>query len=308
MFFCTADSTLLMAGSWWVDEVGAAVREAVRGGRQATAVYLGAANGDVPEYFDLFRFGANRLGLADGDCVHARASSSAADLELVANGAALVLLAGGDPHAGLAAARACGMDAALRSAAEGGAVLVGISAGAIMLGTHAYHVPDEPSYALPSPALGLLPFVFGAHEEDADWASLLAALYALRITLERDVPPGLALPFGSAVGVHPDGTLRVAPLVKPPSHAVGTRPCPFLAASPSPAPAAAQPEAGAPAWRGGGRGGEGGQSQLALEHGSSWRVVRTGSGDGARLEPLEPGPCPGGARADVEEMAALAPI
>lgn len=92
------------------------------------------------EFYEMFLFAASRIGLSEGDCTHVKTVGSSSDGDPCAAvaGSALILLAGGDTRAGWSAFEGCGMAAALRAAHAAGAVLVGISAGAIHLGTHGF--------------------------------------------------------------------------------------------------------------------------------------------------------------------------
>ncbi|KAK3244319.1 hypothetical protein CYMTET_46063 [Cymbomonas tetramitiformis] len=257
--FVTADSNSLMCGHWWVDEVGAAVERSLGAGRARAAVYLGASNGDEPVFFEMFVFAAQRLGFTAQQCHHVKAASTPADVAFIANQAALVLLAGGDTHVAWTSACQSGIDGAIRRAADAGAVLVGVSAGAIQLGTHGYGDPEEGYDGPPYQTLGLLPFVVGAHQEEEGWAGLHAALASINAGGLRGagIPTGLALPFGSGVGARGDGTWCIAPKSQHCQRA------PLLVFPPSicPPPGIGTTRA------------ENGFSSLALEYNSSYRLV-----------------------------------
>ena len=163
--FATADSAPLFSGSWWPDTVGAAVRHAASScGREMTACYLGASNGDAPEFYDMFVFAAGRLGFDENRCQHVAVGCGEEEMRCVAEQAALVLLSGGDTAAGWAAYTHSGLDIALRAAHHGGAVLVGISAGAIHLGSHGYRSCGA-GETVPYQTLGLVHQLFGTPYE-----------------------------------------------------------------------------------------------------------------------------------------------
>mmetsp|Transcript_32814 Transcript_32814/g.65035 ORF Transcript_32814/g.65035 Transcript_32814/m.65035 type:complete len:266 (-) Transcript_32814:433-1230(-) len=209
LLVAAADSGLLVAGAWWPDCVGSAVASS---SRDRIAVYLGAANGDMPDYYEIAKIAMERAGIAPSACRHIVLKGrrpSQSDLDFI-NSAALIILAGGDPYVAHEAFSRSGINHALGRAAAGGAVLAGVSAGAMQLGTHGFSgdgcsVPDRDPY----PALGMMPFVVGAHEEAADWCHVSLALERLRST-HSEPSIGLALPFGSAIALLPDGTLIVA--------------------------------------------------------------------------------------------------
>lgn len=205
--FAMADSAPLFRGSWWPDVVGSSVDHAVDCCQRAReARYIGASNGDAEEFYELFVHAAARLGFAPRQCHHVVATAATgesaeakAHCRCVAQETALVLLAGGNTATGWHAMDRYGLVDAILTAHAGGAVLVGISAGAIQLGTHGYLEAPQISNAdvdgygvgaakqqavansAPFPTLGLVPFIFGAHEEAAGWPDVLAALDALAL-------------------------------------------------------------------------------------------------------------------------------
>jgi hypothetical protein len=76
----------------------------------------------------------------------------------------------------------------LREKYASGAFLIGVSAGAVLLGIQ---------------GLGLVPFLVGAHEEQTDWAALSALVRG-----HAGAFAGLGVPLGGGVFVQPDLTLE----------------------------------------------------------------------------------------------------
>lgn len=164
------------------------------------AAYLGASNGDEPAFYEIFTGAMELLGLAERRFV--RTAPAAADLDFLRR-ADLVLLAGGDVLRGWTALAASGAAALVAERYRAGALLVGVSAGAVQLG-HGW-LPPEASELFPT--AGLLPFLVDAHDEP-EWVRLRSAV--------RRAPgylPGLGIPFGGAAIVAPDMT--VEPIGKP---------------------------------------------------------------------------------------------
>ncbi len=95
------------------------------------AAYLGASNGDRPEFYEIFEAAMSRVG--EMECRHIRADATAEDLEFMKS-ADLVLLAGGDVELGLEAFAKSGLDKAIEEAFARKALLIGVSAGAVQLG------------------------------------------------------------------------------------------------------------------------------------------------------------------------------
>ena len=204
-----ADIAPLLSGAWFPELFTPWVTAAAFAGREKVAVYLGAANGDHPDMFSMYEAVAARVGIHR--CIHVKERATPADVVLIRDRAALVILASGDPHRAWRSFVATGIDAALTYAIRAGCPALGVSAGAINLGTHGFTMPGEPigaeSAEAPYKSLGLFPFAAGAHEEAERWAALRAALALL--TQRGEACVGLGLPYGSAVALHPDGTLEV---------------------------------------------------------------------------------------------------
>jgi len=111
--------------------------------QQARAAYLGASNGDTPEFFDLFKAAFGDLGVSNAMHVHAEASLQ--ELAFLQD-ATLILLAGGDIDLGYRAFEKAGLVGCLRSRWSDGAILIGVSAGAVQIGIRNYqfeHVKHE---------------------------------------------------------------------------------------------------------------------------------------------------------------------
>ncbi len=187
-----ADSQLLFAGgASALAPIGARLEEL--GVEHPRAAYFGAANGDAPEFFELFCAAIENLGRFEPR--HIRASPTAADLEFVES-AELLLFAGGDVARGWFALAEHGLPDLVRSCYYSGAHLIGISAGAVHLGLGS---PDG------SPLAGgfaIVPFVVDAHAEP-EWSALERAV-ARSGTFTR----GLGIPTGGGVRYHADYSLE----------------------------------------------------------------------------------------------------
>ena len=161
------------------------------------AAYLGASNGDDPSFFDLFTGAMEMVGVAE--CRMIPAAPSAEDRAFLVT-ADLVLLAGGDVERGWRAFEASGLREAVERRYHAGAVLIGVSAGAVQLGTAGWPA-GEPDAAFGT--WGLAPFVVDAHAEDEDWASLRAVVGA-----RGEGTRGFGIPAGGGLVYHPDGSVE----------------------------------------------------------------------------------------------------
>lgn len=192
--FLLADSQLL----FWDDAGGRFVAGLAKlaGGGAFRAAYLGASNGDQPEYYQLFQAAMAGTG---AECRMIPAAPSGDDMAFL-RAAGLVLLAGGDVERGWTAFEQSGVREAVAQRHQEGAVLVGVSAGAVQLGMAGW---PEGRTAQLFATWGLVPYLVGAHAEDDDWAELRAAVLA-----HDGQAVGFGIPRGGGLAYHPDGTVE----------------------------------------------------------------------------------------------------
>jgi hypothetical protein len=169
-------------------------------GRAPKAAYLGAANGDAPEFYQLFLSAMDQIEVRD--CRQIPATPAAADLEFLA-AADLILLAGGDVRRGWDAFKAAQLDQKLVERYYAGAVLLGVSAGAVQLGLKGWDETGERT----SDMLRIVPFVVDVHDEPG-WGRLLRA-----VPKAGEHARGLGIPGGGGALYHPD--YSVEPIRQP---------------------------------------------------------------------------------------------
>jgi peptidase E len=162
------------------------------------AAYLGASNGDVRDFYDIFVAAMEGVGVGDTKMIMTVPSD---EERAYLEEASIVLLAGGDAARGYRAFEASGLKDRILARYAAGAVLIGISAGAMLLGMLGWSGQEAPF-----DAFGLAPFVVGAHGEP-DWAELT------RVVESREGKVrGIGIPLGGGAIVHPD--LSVSPVQK----------------------------------------------------------------------------------------------
>lgn len=165
--------------------------EAQNQGAKNLAVYIGASNGDLREYFYVFS-----EAMADfSETLWLKADTLDQQDRLLE--ADLILLAGGDVELGWEFIAP--LKPQLEAAHHSGTVLVGVSAGAIHLGAQWWHKDESQLKMLDT--LAFVPALVAAHEEAVDWQPIRSAILA---AANQQVPdagrwPALGLPFGSAV-------------------------------------------------------------------------------------------------------------
>ena len=197
--FLLADSQLLFGRAGEASLMGRVESALDVEPARAKAAYLGASNHDAPEFYELFEAAMGGIGVID--CMHVRARPEA-DATTFLAAADIIVLAGGDVAAGWRAFEEAGLVEGLRSAPRRGAILIGVSAGAIQMGMLGAG-PAGTTLSL----LSLVPYAVGAHDEP-EWTTLADV-----VRHGGDHVIGLGIPRGGAVIAHPDGTIE--PFRKP---------------------------------------------------------------------------------------------
>ena len=195
--YLLADSQLLFASPGGRPLLAPAV-DAI-GSAAPRAAYVGAANGDQPEFYSIFEGAMEMIGVHDRRMI--LSGYSARDRAYLRS-ADLIVLAGGDVGSGLRVLRETGMDDDLDERHREGAVLVGVSAGAVHLGAMGW-LGDEPADGELVGTLGIVPFSVDAHDEANGWRRL-------RQLVVRSLPGsvGIGVPAGGGIIHHPGGTVE----------------------------------------------------------------------------------------------------
>jgi cyanophycinase-like exopeptidase len=193
--FLLADSQLL----FWADDDGHFIDRiaAYTGPGAPRAAYLGASNGDIPDFYGIFVAAIEGIGPAECRMIPTEPSD---EERAFVEAADVILLAGGDVERGWRAFEASGMRDLVERRYWEGAVLVGVSAGAVQLGSAGWPEGD-PGAAFGT--WGLAPFVVGAHAEDDDWAELRDVVRA-----RGEGARGIGIPRAAGLVYHADGTLE----------------------------------------------------------------------------------------------------
>ena len=160
------------------------------------AVYIGASNGDAPEFYEIFQAGMERLGITRQAHVHGRFSEKD---RLALEAADVILLAGGDPFLGWKVLNQTGMRSIIEQKYREGCILLGISAGAMHLSWEAFDENQKKYH----PMMQLAPFTLDVHDERNDWKRLKTAL-----PFSTHHRPALAISSGTGVVVQADGLIR----------------------------------------------------------------------------------------------------
>ncbi|MCV7412621.1 peptidase [Mycobacterium florentinum] len=202
--YLLADSQLL----FWKHRDRPLLRSALHGparDTQLSAAYIGASNGDRPEFYEIFEAAMDAIGITNRRMID---SSFGPDDRAFLAGARLIVLAGGDVRLGWTTFEKTGMKEAILGRYADGAILVGISAGAVQLGEYGIVEASQSCATELFDVFKLVPTVVDTHDERANWARLSRAIQSL-----QGAATGLGIPSGSGVVVHPDGAIE--PLRRP---------------------------------------------------------------------------------------------
>jgi cyanophycinase len=168
----------------------------------ARAAYLGASNGDLPEFYDLFRAAMDLMEITD--CRMVPSQPSPEDRAFLEQ-ADLLLLSGGDVERGWSVFEQNGMKELVARKRYDGILLIGVSAGAVQLGMGALSNAPQPQKI---ETFRFAPFYIGAHDEKNEWWDLRAL-----VNLSPAGTRAIGIPAGGGAAYWPDGTLE--PLRRP---------------------------------------------------------------------------------------------
>jgi hypothetical protein len=167
---------------------------------QLKAAYIGASNGDNPDFYAIFVSAMEGVGIID--CRMIPSVVSEADLAFL-NLADVILLAGGDVEAGWRVFLANGLSEHVVRKYFEGASLIGVSAGAVQLGLCGLAADGSIIETFK-----LVPLIIGAHEESGNWKTTTELL-----RLSGPGTRAIGLPAGGGAIYHPDNTIE--PLRRP---------------------------------------------------------------------------------------------
>jgi len=159
------------------------------------AAYLGASNGDAPEFYELFRSAMSSIRIET--CRMIPTEPSATDRDFLAE-ADLILLAGGNTRLGYRAFEAAGIKDRIIERYYAGALLIGVSAGAVQLGLKGW---DDESRKL-FDTFRIVPFVIDVHDEPS-WGQLVQA-----VPKAGEHAKGFGIPTGGGAFYHPDYSIE----------------------------------------------------------------------------------------------------
>jgi cyanophycinase len=193
--YLLADSQLL-----FVKGGGDSLSERIRADLDSSnpkAAYIGASNGDQPEFYSLFQAAMESMGISN--CRLVPSQPSREDISFLEN-AELIVLSGGDVERGWQVFEQNGLKELVPRKRFDGAVLMGVSAGAVQLGLGCLSNAAQPKSL---DMFRFAPFYVGAHDEENDWWDLRAL-----VNLSQADTRAIGIPAGGGAVYQSDGTLE----------------------------------------------------------------------------------------------------
>ena len=193
--YLLADSQLLFSTeeeNRFIDSIRGTVNDPL-----APCAYIGASNGDEPAFYSIFEAAMESLGFRDCRMILSQLSQD--DAAFVSR-ARIILLAGGDVEKGWRTFEENGLKQIITRRFTEGALLIGVSAGAVQLGQ--LGVTTGQSMNRYFETFKLVPFIVGVHEEGEEWEGLKASVQ------NQNGKQGIGIPFGGGAIYHPDGAIE----------------------------------------------------------------------------------------------------
>src|SRR5882757_8699966 len=161
--------------------------------------YIGASNGDSADAQGIFAAAFEQVATAGTHWV--RAAFSNEDRAFL-DTADVIVLAGGNVEAGWNVFTRTGLRESIEKRYREGAILLGVSAGAVQFGKYA-SVADSNGGRKLLETFGLLNVIVDVHDEKRDWQALSSTIQLL-----EGAARGIGIPHGAALVVHSDGTFE----------------------------------------------------------------------------------------------------
>jgi len=173
-------------------------------GARPLVAWVGAANDDSLPWFER---AATVLRQRYGADMRRVMTSVEDDSQRLVDEAAVIYLPGGDVSLLSQRLRALGLDERIRRRHAAGALVVGVSAGAIGLTRFWVEFPEDGRAPHRIPCIGALGLAVDCHDEESDWEELRALLEAWQREEPGAVVDAYGIPLGGALEIAPAGTV-----------------------------------------------------------------------------------------------------
>lgn len=173
-------------------------------GARPLVAWVGAANDDSLPWFER---AATVLRQRYGADMRRVRTSLPDDSQRLVDEAPVIYLPGGDVSLLSERLRALGLAERIRRRHAEGALVIGVSAGAIGLTRWWVDFPEDGRAPYRFPCIGALDLAVDCHDEQSDWEELRALLGAWAREEPDAVVEAYGIPLGGAVEVAPAGTV-----------------------------------------------------------------------------------------------------
>ena len=167
--------------------------------REISSAYIGASNDDETAFYEIFLYAMELLGITN--CRLISRDFNVSDKEFL-DQADVVFLSGGDVKKGWHIMQTTAMDQCITRRYVQGALLVGISAGAIQLGLYGWDKMGDDSPAM-FETLKIVPFIIDVHDENQHWHSLRT-----QVMQSPSILNGFGIPLRGGMIYHPDQSIE----------------------------------------------------------------------------------------------------
>lgn len=171
-----------------------------------SVAYIGAAHGDSRAFYLLIRDLIIAAGAGNVELVPlVKKKSDIEKAQSIIRSADCIFVSGGDVKEGMRVLNERSVVPLIKKRYEEGALLIGVSAGSIMLAKHWIDWPDESSdeSAELFLCMNIAPVLCDTHGEADGWNELHSLI---RLTEENQV--GYGIPSGGAMRISPEGTIE----------------------------------------------------------------------------------------------------
>jgi peptidase E len=160
------------------------------------AAYIGASNGDAPEFFELFLAAMDKIDIHQSKMI---SSSFDATDRAFLDSADFILLSGGDFSAGWDILHGTGMAKVVTEKYYSGSVVAGISAGAMQLGIGGYSEDKNQSIK----TMQIIPHYIDVHDEKNNWSTLKREVEQV-----KNLSKGFGITTGGGLIYHSDDVIE----------------------------------------------------------------------------------------------------
>jgi cyanophycinase len=162
------------------------------------AAYIGASNGDDPQFYSIFEGAMESIGIEDRKMI---LSSFPSEDQSFVDDCDIIVLAGGDVERGWNVFNSVGLKDLIIKKYYQGALLIGVSAGAVQLGLYGLVREDSGNRLIDT--FKLVPFLISAHEEKQEWKTLKES-----IELLNGPANGIGIPAGAGLVYYADHSIE----------------------------------------------------------------------------------------------------